>query len=117
MDIQDFLDAGYRKFTQNNLKTYTNEFLQKRFDNSIGKKYFITVGIYDNRKYVDQFKVDPFSFEPESQFESNGVTFNITMLSSSSTTIKKIEDFFESTWQKMNCEYYEKFNEPIADTI
>ena len=50
--------AGYKPFTQRNLKEYTNSFWQKRFDDEKGKKYFITVAEYDNSKYKDIYQFE-----------------------------------------------------------
>lgn len=100
--------AGYKPFTQNGLSAYTNSYWQKRFVDEKGKKYFITIAEYDNSSYKELFELrGKYSFQPEAQFESHGVTFNIQMLSPES--IEEMEAFFEKMWYNMNCNYYEEF--------
>lgn len=104
------LSAGYKPFTQRNLKQYTTQFYQKRFDSSVGKKYFITIAEYANKEYQDRIPELPdFSYAPDSQFEANGVTFNVEMLQPES--IEQMEKFFEDIWLRMGCDYYERWNE------
>lgn len=105
---EDLISAGYKPFKQSNIKDFTESFWQKRFDDAKGKKYFITIAEYNNSNYKELLDVrGRYSFEPESQFCSNGITFNITMLSPNS--IEEMENFFGSMWVKMNCDYYEEF--------
>ncbi len=105
---ESLLAAGYKAFTQKNLKSYTESFYQKRFDDERGKRYFITIAEYDNRQYQDHISSLPdFSYSPEAQFtEANGTTFNVEMLWPKS--VKEMEDFFESLWLAMSCEHYER---------
>lgn len=104
----DLIAAGYKPFTQRNLKEFTNSFYQKRFDDENGKKYFITVAEYDNSKYLKEYiNLSEFSYEADCQFVSNGVTFNVDMLNPES--IQQMEEFFEKMWYNLGCEYYELF--------
>lgn len=103
------LAAGYRPFKQKNIREFTDQFYQKRFDNDQGKKYFITVAEYDNRKYHDRMPTLPdFSYSPDTQFNSNGVTFEIEMLTPES--VEQMEAFFERMWVDMKCDYYEEWD-------
>lgn len=100
--------AGYKPFTQRNLKEFTNSFWQKRFDDTKGKKYFITIAEYDNSNYKELFKLrGKYSFQPETQFESNGVTFDVQM--HAPKCIEEMEAFFEKMWYNLSCDYYEEF--------
>lgn len=101
------LAAGYKPFTQKNIKEFTNSFYQKRFDDENGKKYFITIAEYDNRMYADMNLPD-FSYSPDTQFNSNGVTFEIEMLTPES--VEQMEAFFERMWVQMGCDYYERWD-------
>lgn len=99
------LAAGYKPFSQRELKQFTTNFYQKRFDDSQGKKYFITIAEYDNRDLPVHF--DDFSYSPESQFSTNGVVFDVSMHSPES--VEQMEAFFKDVWKSMNCDYYERF--------
>lgn len=102
------LAAGYKPFSQRNLKQFTSQFYQKRFDDSVGKKYFITIAEYDNREHQDRIpQLKDFSYAPESQFETRGVTFEVEMLSPES--VEQMEMFFEDMWTSMMCEHYERW--------
>lgn len=106
---QDLLAAGYRPFKQQHIREFTDQFYQKRFDDSVGKKYFITIAEYDNREYQDRIpKLKDFSYAPESQFETRGVTFDVEMFSPES--VEQMEMFFEDMWKSMMCDYYERWD-------
>ena len=79
---ESLLEHGYKPFTQKNLKEYTDQHYQKRFDDTHGKKYFITVSEWANKEYQDIFKIEDFSYEASGQFtDSARATFNVEMLS------------------------------------
>ena len=103
---EQLIAAGYKPFKQKGIKEYTESFYQKRFDDDKGKKYFITLSEYDYRTY-HQVPYD-FSYEPDVQFETHGVTFNATMLSPES--VEQMEIFFENMWYNLGCDYYEEWN-------
>lgn len=106
---ETLLAAGYRPFKQKNIREFTDQFYQKRFDDYKGKRYFITIGEYDNRKYHDRMPTLPdFSYSPDTQFNSNGVTFEIEMLTPES--VEQMEAFFERMWVQMGCDYYERWD-------
>lgn len=107
------LEHGYKPFQQRNLKEFTNSFYQKLFRDDIGKKFYLTLACYDNKDIQQRFpdsNTPDFSYEPDVQFtDAKGNTFNASMLSPKS--VDEMEDFFEALWQKMECEYYEKWSE------
>ena len=105
---ENLLKSGYEVY-KNNLKKINEcyvESYEKRFDDKIGKKYFIHYDCYDNRHLSKHItKID---FQVEAQFNTNKETFNITYFASNSTTIEDIEQFFEKMFTKMNCKHYEE---------
>lgn len=106
---ESLLAAGYKRFTQSNLWQFTNVGWQKRFDDAKGKKYFITIAEYDNSQYPDLYELrGRYSFQPETQFEANGVTFDVQMHSPKS--IEEMQAFFENMWYSLGCDYYEIFD-------
>lgn len=107
MTTKDELIAkGYKPFTQHNLKEFTNSFWQKCVRDDRGKKYYITIAEYDNSKFPEIVKIaGAFSYQPEVQFTSHGITFNVDMLQPES--ILEMEHFFENMWNSLECDYYE----------
>ena len=113
---EDFIAAGYHKFTG-----YTGHYnadfgLQKLIADDIGKRYYITISVYDNSKFKDShptyFKEQPWSFTPHVQFViCSRITTSIEFLITTDTTIAEIEEYFDRIWTRMNCEYYERFEE------
>ena len=93
--------AGYNPFKQKGVREYTEAFWQKRFDDDKGKKYFITIAEYGNSEHN-------FMYSPFTQFESHNVTFDIEMHHPES--VEQIEEFFESTWVRMDCNYYSEWS-------
>lgn len=105
---QDLIAAGFKKFNQKNIWKFTETAWQKRFDDAKGKKYFITIAEYDNSMFPQLLEHrGQYTFTPETQFEANGVTFDVQMHSPKS--IQEMLDFFESIWKNMSCDYYELY--------
>lgn len=106
---QDSLrQAGFKPFKQKGLSDWTDSYWQKRFDDTKGKKYFITIAEYDNSRFPQLLELKgKYSFAPDSQFKANGVTFDVQMHSPQS--IEEMLDFFENMWKNMNCDYYELY--------
>ena len=103
----DLLANGYKYFTQRNVKEWTNEFYQKLIKDSKGKKFYITVASYNNSKFPDIAKISgDYSYAPDVQFTSGGVTFNVDMLAPES--VEQMEGFFDKLWYQMRCDYYEE---------
>lgn len=97
---EKLIAAGYKHFNQSHIKEYTDSFLQKRFDDEYGKRYFITIVEYNHG-------VDKLYYIPFTEFESHGTTFDIEMYNPGS--VEQMEKFFENIWFKMDCNYYEEF--------
>lgn len=108
---ESLLENGYKAFTQKNLKSYTDNFYQKRFDDTTGKRFYLTIAEYDNKQFQDRINNLPdFSYSPETQFtDASGVVFDVGMYSPKS--IAEMEEFFLKVWSVMGCEHYEKWSE------
>ena len=103
-------EAGFKLFKQKGLSQFTDSYWQRRFTDGRGRKYFITIAEYDNSNYPQLLELrGKYSFTPETQFEVNGVTFDVQMHSPKS--IEEMLDFFESMWNSMNCNYYELYED------
>lgn len=116
---QEMIDKGYKIFKSsfnNSLRGF-----QKRFDDKKGKKYFITIWHYN---YSEQLglenlpKGDSYTADTQFRFDNGGKdnTCNIEYWGDvlpnewrPVTTLKDIEDFFETFWKKMKPDYYESY--------
>lgn len=118
---QDWIDAGYKRWETN--KTEINKLadfgLQKRIDDETGKKYFITVYVYDWRPYKERGHIGPeFGFMPDVQFGEFGESedtnvspiIDVTYHVRETDTVEKIEKFYEDMWEHLKRPYYERWN-------
>jgi len=114
LTIQDWLDAGYKRYDNYQYKS-ADFLLQKRFDDSEGKKYFIDIWVYEHSKhdyYSRNSALPSVSFQPEVQFRRDPeITINVTFILNQDSTIVEIEQQFECLWLFLEKPYYEKFNE------
>lgn len=114
LTIQDWLDAGYKRYDQttHNLSDFL---LQKRFDDEVGKKYFINTWVYEHSKheyYSRNSALPPVSFQPEVQFQREGdMTLNMTFIMNNNSTIAEVEQQVECLWLFLEKPYYERFIE------
>lgn len=116
---QEMIDNGYKIFKSsfnNSLRGF-----QKRFDNEKGKKYFITIWHYNHSEQLgleNLPKGDSYTADTQFRFDKCGKdnTCNIEYWGDvlpnewrPVTTLKDIEDFFETFWKKMKPDYYESY--------
>ena len=109
LTVQDWLNAGYKRFDQVAARQYAAFGLQKRFDDDKGKQYFITVFVYDNKEFMLRFPdIQPFTFEPECQFsQPDSITVNTTLLLHKESTIDEVEAMVQKLWVALGKPYYE----------
>ena len=75
---EDWEAKGYKRFSNTHriLGDYCSFGLQKLVSDEIGKKYYITVKVYDNSDLVERGQnISSWSYSPSLQFISEGVTF------------------------------------------
>jgi hypothetical protein len=112
--VQDWIDLGYKKFNST-FKEYADYGLQKLIKDEVGKKYFITVWVYENsKKGYFREGMQPTSFSPEVQFrlyknDEELPTVNMDFILNSASTIKEIEDMIEWYWLYSGKPYYEVY--------
>ena len=113
MKPQDWIDAGYKRFNQvKHVREYADFGLQKRFDDEIGKKYFITVYVYDNSQHKARgYDMQDYSFSPDIQFVlgDGKPTINLEIGMDKITTIVEVEQMVEQFWLMLGSVYYEKY--------
>ena len=110
LTVEQFLEKGYKRF-ENNLSLNRSAFgLQKRFDDELGKKYYITVWVYDYSKIDSAMGL---RFAPDVQFvlKSTGEYVDIKLHQGTNTSVDSIETFYENLWKVLDCKYYELWSE------
>lgn len=116
---QEMIDKGYRIFKSsfnNSLRGF-----QKKFTDKKGVKYFITVWHYNHSEQLGLENIpkgDSYTADTQFRFDNGGKdnTCNIEYCGDvlpnewrPVTTLKDIEDFFETFWKKMKPDYYESY--------
>ena len=125
MNIQELLDNGYKEFKPNPIIRKADRAFQKRVENDIGKKYFITIYYYNS--FTDN--IDRESYEIDLQF--NKIVDNIEFTNNilifgfgnyneekkiieyDNVNIKDVEKYIEELWSKNEFEYYELWENEI----
>lgn len=114
LTIQDWLDAGYKRYDNHAYKN-ADFLLQKRFDDSEGKKYYIDIWVYEHSKheyYSRNPALPPVSFQPEVQFQrGDKMTLDMTFLMNQDSTIAEIEQEVECFWLFLEKPYYRRWEE------
>lgn len=110
---QQWMDRGYLKYNQDSLN-HSDYLLQKRVDDEFGKKYYITVYVYDNLKMMQTYPSFPkfltdHTYMVECNFElgNDGPTVNPRITNFS--TIDEVEELCEKFWVMLDKPYYEKW--------
>jgi hypothetical protein len=108
----DWIEQGYKRHDQK--IGHCDYILQKRFDDETGKKYFITIYVYENynKSYSHQLPegCPQYSFTPNTQFEIEGnPTVNLELIMQSTHTIEGVEQQIEDAWNNFGKPYYEEF--------
>ena len=111
LTVKDFTDSGYKQFPSSGLNN--SDFgLQKLIGDEFGKRYYITVWVYDWAKYEKYNLPYRISFAPDVQLRlENGTNVDVLMLLNQDSTIEDIESFYNDMWEKFNCHYYERYND------
>lgn len=116
---QELIDNGYKPF-KSSFKSAIRGF-QKRFDDEIGKKYFITIWHYNHGKQSNRTDIpDKDSYTSDVQFRFNkndkdavcNIEYWGEVLPNEHRpviTLKDIESFFEDFFNKFKPDYYESW--------
>ncbi|MGE4057069.1 MAG: hypothetical protein AB7F99_19970 [Vicinamibacterales bacterium] len=106
----ELLAAGYRNFNDRtklaSLGTAYQGSYQKRFDDSVGKRYFITF----NHARLSNGRDSWESMTAAAQFTRGDSVCNIDLLNRNES-LAETEAFFAEMWEKMRFEHYEAFDE------
>lgn len=110
--IEDFESAGYKRFA---LRTFTKNAdfgLQKLFRDDDGKRYYITIYVYDRTLYPgypwQESTPSPFGFMPTAQFVIGQAFFGVEM--SGEFSVEECESWFDKLWVTFGRPYYERYD-------
>lgn len=111
-----FLNRGYKKYDKSRFDTVGVLYhFQKRFDDEIGKKYFIDINKHSNEwmseydKRQDWYK--PYSYTYSCQLYEKETHAPINLEFFSDWSIERVESFVERLFQNGELDYYEKWDE------
>lgn len=115
MNDEYLLSKGYTEYQPTR---FDNESIvarfQKRFDDDIGKKYFINVIKWSNEYIPVTSRGEwwtPFIYEYEAQVTMDGKEDALDLNFHSSWTLEMVEDFMIKFFDRMHPNYYEKWDE------
>lgn len=113
--IDDWLSAGYKRFEfskEGDIFKSADFGLQKLFRDDTGKRYYITVYVYDRSRYPgypwEDALPEPYGFVPTTQFNlgENMAWFDVGM--NGKFTIAECEEWFDKLWVLFGKPYYSK---------
>lgn len=100
------LQKGFKQFLPNRIVSNNIEIcFQKRYDDNIGKRYFITINKWK------PIGTDPASYEYTTQFYNNINHDAINMTFHNSWKLEDVETYLNKLWETGLFDYYERFNE------
>lgn len=113
MNDEYVLAKGYKEYTPTH---FHNESIvkcfQKRFDDNIGKKYFIDINKWSWREIVPYYKRDKlfedYTYEYKIQMYKKDTHDAVDLSFHGSWTLEMVEDFVEDLWLTGMFDYYEK---------
>ncbi len=109
---QDLLNLGFKKFSPSSFDSNDVEIcFQKRYDNEIGKKYFITVKKWKAWRHPHTGELIPPAYEYDTQLYKKDGHDAINLLFHSSWELEDVEKYLEAMWKTGLFDYYEKFFE------
>ncbi len=120
---QELIDNGYKIFKSG--FSYSIRGFQKRFDDEIGQKYFITIWHWNHGKQHPEWKDAPNrdSYQFTTQLRLNKRVKELTVdidvaakvlpdeYDGEISTLSEIEELFDKTWNDMGKPYYETWGE------
>lgn len=109
---EDWIAAGYRSYPATGRRS-EDQVLQKLVGDHRGRRYYITVYVYDRSRYMQHLGPDAqlgmprWAFMPEVQFQGRdgAPTFDITM--NGDFSIVDVDVYYEQFWRQLGCPYYE----------
>lgn len=114
MDIKDWIDAGYARWETlgKEINRLADFGLQKCIRDDEGKRYYITVYVYDRTRYPGypwkDEKPEPYGFMPTVQFSTEaGPIYDLTI--NGTFTVQSAESDIARLWEHFGRPYYERY--------
>lgn len=106
----DWMARGYRRFELKNspFNKMADFLLQKLFDDEFGKRYYLSVYVYDRAKYQPDNPVR-WGFLSSVQFTIQGTSMFSNVEMSSMESIDEVERHYEKLWEYFGKQYYEEY--------
>lgn len=106
------IEYGYKKWIPNSRIDLFDYSYQKRFDDDLGKKYFIDFQFYDYTKYYKDHGISvKASVTFNNDNEEPGKLDKPVWLDFDFNSIEQAETFVEVMWKASNSQYYELWSE------
>ena len=108
MNIYDeyLIKRGYKEFTTAPYNEYASKCFQKRFDDKIGKKYFITVHKYDPIHPMDSVGYE-YGVQLKNVNNENPINLNYF----AGWKVEEVEEYMDKLWATGLFGYYERWDE------
>lgn len=106
----DIINAGYKEFEPSPFHNKgVSKCFQKRFDDDVGKKYFIDINKWEFPPHPYTKDPIPTSYEFEAFLGKDDNPIQLVLYSG--WDMDKAENFIEEVWKKMGLDYYERWDE------
>lgn len=106
------IEHGYKKWIPNSRIDVFDYLYQKRFDDDLGKKYFIDFQFYDYMKYYHDHGISvKASVTFNNDNEEPGKLDKTVWINFDFNSIEQAETFVEEMWKASNSQYYELWSE------
>ena len=112
MTDQELLDRGFKQFNPTPFDSDGIETcFQKRYDDDVGKRYFITVHKWKPMTHPHTHEVFPASYEYNVQLSGKANHDAVDVLFHSTWELDAVEDCLRKMFETGMFDYYEKFND------
>lgn len=106
-----FSNKGYKEYPPSKFHNASiSKCFQKRFDDSVGKKYFIDVNKWDWSEFADRVPFD-ITYEAEVQLYKYGTHDAVNLTFHNTWDFEEIERTVERLFQTGMFDYYERWDE------
>ena len=110
MTDKDIIERGYAEYKPTIFDHHVEKCFQKRFDDEIGKKYFIDIKKYEPIVHPDTGEAYQHSYEYETQLHNvDDEPVNLTFFAG--WTMEKVEDYVKQLFDTGLFQYYERWDE------
>lgn len=106
------LNKGYKQYNPTKFHSeYTTKCFQKRFDDDIGKKYFIDINKYSWNGLIPKNAEENYTHEYEVKLYKKDTHDALNITFHCNWKLEDVEIFIEKLFQTNQLDYYEKWDE------